>query len=43
MTGQLLADDSAGAGAPAIAFDGDADTGIFRVGAKYYRFCNCWC
>ena len=38
MTGQLLADDSAGAGAPAIAFDGDADTGIFRVGANTIGF-----
>jgi len=38
MTGQLFADDSAGAGAPAIAFDGDADTGIFRVGANTIGF-----
>ena len=38
MTGQLLADDSAGAGAPAISFDGDADTGIFRVGANTIGF-----
>ena len=38
MTGQLLADDSAGAGAPAIAFDGDPDTGIFRVGANTIGF-----
>ena len=38
MTGQLLADDSAGAGAPAIAFDGDADTGIFRVGSNTIGF-----
>ena len=38
MTGQLLADDSAGAGAPAIAFDGDPDTGIFRVGANELGF-----
>ena len=38
MTGQLLADDSAGASAPAIAFDGDADTGIFRVGANTIGF-----
>ena len=38
MTGQLLADDSAGAGAPAISFDGDADTGIFRVGANTMGF-----
>ena len=38
MTGQLLADDSAGAGAPAISFDGDADTGIFRVGSNTIGF-----
>jgi len=38
MTGQLLADDSAGAGAPAIAFDGDPDTGIFRVGSNTIGF-----
>ena len=38
MTGQLLADDSAGASAPAIAFDGDTDTGIFRVGANTIGF-----
>jgi len=38
MTGQLLADDSAGASAPAIAFDGDADTGIFRVGSNTIGF-----
>ena len=38
MTGQLFADDSAGAGAPAIAFDGDTDTGIFRVGANTIGF-----
>ena len=38
MTGQLLADDGSGAGAPAIAFDGDADTGIFRVGANTIGF-----
>jgi len=38
MTGQLLADDSAGAGAPAIAFDGDASTGIFRVGSNTIGF-----
>ena len=38
MTGQFLADDSAGASAPAIAFDGDADTGIFRVGANTIGF-----
>ena len=38
MTGQLLADDSAGASAPAIAFDGDATTGIFRVGSNTIGF-----
>jgi len=38
MTGAILADDSAGASAPAIAFDGDADTGIFRVGANTMGF-----
>ena len=38
MTGQLLADDSAGASAPAIAFDGDADTGIFRHAANQVAF-----
>jgi len=38
MTGAILADDSAGASAPAIAFDGDADTGIFRVGANTIGF-----
>tara|TARA_R100001460_G_scaffold15393_1_gene33929 strand:- start:506 stop:1669 length:1164 start_codon:yes stop_codon:yes gene_type:complete len=38
MTGQLLADDSAGAGAPAIAFDGDTTTGIFRVGSNTIGF-----
>ena len=38
MTGQLLADDSAGASAPAISFDGDTDTGIFRVAANTIGF-----
>ena len=38
MTGQFLADDSAGASAPAISFDGDTDTGIFRVGANTMGF-----
>ena len=38
MTGQLLADDSAGASAPAIAFDNDATTGIFRVGSNTIGF-----
>ena len=34
MTGAILADDALGASAPAIAFDGDADTGLFRKGAN---------
>ena len=38
MTGPLVADDSAGASAPAIAFDGDASTGIFRVGSNTIGF-----
>ena len=38
MTGAILADDSAGASAPCIAFDGDTDTGIFRVGANTMGF-----
>ena len=38
MTGAILADDSAGASAPAIAFDGDTDTGIFRVGSNTIGF-----
>ena len=38
MTGQLLADDSAGASAPAISFNGDTNTGIFRVGANTIGF-----
>ena len=38
MTGPLLVDDASGAGAPAIAFDGDADTGIFRVGSNTIGF-----
>ena len=38
MTGAILADDSAGASAPAIAFDGDTNTGIFRVGANTMGF-----
>ena len=38
MTGAILADDSAGASAPCIAFDGDTDTGIFRVGANTIGF-----
>jgi microcystin-dependent protein len=34
MTGVILADDASGASTPAIAFDGDPDTGIFRKGAN---------
>ena len=33
LTGALLADDSGTAALPAIAFDGDLNTGIFRAGA----------
>jgi hypothetical protein len=33
LTGALLADDSGTAALPAIAFDGDPNTGIFRAGA----------
>jgi hypothetical protein len=33
LTGALLADDGGTAALPAIAFDGDPDTGIFRAGA----------
>ena len=38
MTGAILADDSAGASAPAISFNGDTNTGIFRVGANTIGF-----
>ena len=34
LTGALLADDAGTAALPAIAFDGDSDTGIFRKGAN---------
>ena len=34
MTGQLLADDGGTAAAPAISFDGDSDTGLFRSAAN---------
>ena len=34
MTGVILADDASGASTPAIAFDGDADTGLFRRSAN---------
>jgi len=36
LTGALLADDSGNAVLPAIAFDGDPDTGIFRAGANQF-------
>ena len=38
MTGQLLGDDSSGAGTPAYAFDNDTDTGMFRSGANSLGF-----
>ena len=38
MTGQLLGDDSSGAGSPAYAFDNDTDTGMFRSGANVIGF-----
>ena len=38
MTGQLSVHGGLGAGAPAIAFDGDTDTGIFRVGSNTIGF-----
>ena len=38
MTGQLLGDDSSGAGSPAYAFDSDTDTGMFRNGANTIGF-----
>ena len=34
MTGVILADDASGASTPAIAFDGDPDTGLFRKSAN---------
>ena len=36
LTGALLADDAGTALLPAIAFDGDPDTGIFRAGANQF-------
>ena len=36
MTGALLVDDSGTAALPAIAFDGDPDTGVFRAGANEF-------
>ena len=38
MTGQLLADDSSGASSPALRFDNDTDTGMFRSGANTIGF-----
>ena len=38
MTGQLLADDGSGAASPAIAFDTDPDTGIYRVSSNSIGF-----
>ena len=38
MTGQLLGDDSSGAGSPAYAFENDTDTGMFRSGANIIGF-----
>ena len=38
MTGVILADDASGASTPAIAFDGDADTGLFRKAANTLAF-----
>ena len=38
MTGQLLGDDSSGAGSPAYAFDNDTATGMFRSGANVIGF-----
>lgn len=34
MTGVIYADDASGANAPALSFDGDADTGLFRRSAN---------
>ena len=38
MTGPVLADDASGASTPAVAFDGDADTGLFRKAANTLGF-----
>jgi hypothetical protein len=37
LTGALLADDAGTAALPAIAFDGDTNTGIFRAGADQFN------
>ncbi len=38
MTGQLLADDGSGASSPALSFDGDTDTGLYRSAANTIGF-----
>jgi len=38
LTGALFIDDSSNASAPALAFDGDADTGLFRKAANTLGF-----
>ena len=38
LTGPLLADDGSGSSSPALSFDGDTDTGIYRVSANTMGF-----
>ncbi len=38
LTGPLLVDDGSGASSPALSFDGDSDTGIFRSSANTMGF-----
>ena len=38
LTGPLLVDDGSGASSPALSFDGDSDTGIFRQAANTMGF-----
>ena len=38
LTGPLLVDDGSGASSPALSFDGDSDTGMYRVGANTIGF-----
>jgi len=38
MTGQFLSDDGSGASSPALSFDGDTDTGIYRSAANTMGF-----
>ena len=40
LTGQLLADDSSGASAPALSFDTDTDLGLFRKAANQMGFAS---